>query len=227
MTIPTFDFTIRTKQDLIDAVARFGIVPLFKNHIQGFSVAEHVAPGAWFDSDEGVWEWKGPVIRETGCAYGKFFEKKAAFVSYDVFLDLANYRRNGYDFDSRFDEGLARRSDRELYDLVERNGPILSKRLKGLGYYGKDGRKDFDACMLRLQEQCYVVTSDFVYELDRRGNPYGWGVAEYATAEQHLGPEFRKQVYRREPEESYQRLIERLKALNPYADEKALKRFLK
>lgn len=225
--IPEFKFTVRTKKDLIDAVERFGIVPLFQNHVQGFSVAEHVAPSAWFAGEEGVWEWKGPVIRETGCAYGKFFEKKAAFVSREVFLDLANYRRNGYDFDSRFDEGLARRADRELYSLVEEHGPILSKRLKGMGYYGKDGRKDFDPCMLRLQEQCYVVISDFVYELDKHGKPYGWGVAEYATAERQQGQEFRKQVYRCDPAESYARLLERLKALNPNTEEKTLKRFLK
>ena len=225
--IPEFRFTIRTKQDLVDAVERFGIVPLFQNHVQGFSVSEHVAPSAWFAGEEGVWEWKGPVIRETGCAYGKFFEKKAAFVSREVFLDLANYRRNGYDFDSRFDEGLARRAARELYSLVEEHGPVLSRRLKGLGYYGKDGRKDFDPCMLRLQEQCYVVISDFVYELDKHGKPYGWGVAEYATAERQQGPEFRRQVYRCDPAESYARLLSRLKALNPNTEEKTLKRFLK
>ena len=39
-----FDFTIRTKQDLIDAVRTFGIVPLFENSVPGFSVEEHVSP---------------------------------------------------------------------------------------------------------------------------------------------------------------------------------------
>ena len=149
-----FDFTVRTKQDLIDAVQTYGIVPLFRNSIQGFSVAEHAAPEVWFsDENEGVWEWKGPVIRETGCAYGKFFAKKAAFVSAEWFPDLANYRRDGYDFDARFDEGLTRHSDHFLFDLVDTNAPILSTRLKGIGYYGKDGRKDFDPSMNRLQEQ--------------------------------------------------------------------------
>ena len=81
--------------------------------------------------------------------------------------------------------------------------------------------------MLRLQEQCYVVISDFVYELDKHGKPYGWGVAEYATAERQQGPDFRQQVYRCAPEESRARLLERLKLLNPNADEKALRRFLK
>ncbi|MBQ4245228.1 MAG: hypothetical protein II702_09965, partial [Clostridia bacterium] len=94
-----FDFLIETKQDLIDAVNDYGFVPLFRNSVPGFSVEEHVSRRAWFSSEEGVWEWKGPVIRETGCAYGKFFENKAVFVSRECFPDLANYRRDGYDFD--------------------------------------------------------------------------------------------------------------------------------
>ena len=47
-----FDFLIRTKADLVEAVGRFGIVPLFQNSIPGFSVEEHVAPEAWFSSEE-------------------------------------------------------------------------------------------------------------------------------------------------------------------------------
>ena len=74
-------------QDLAAAVERFGIVPLFENSIRGFSVEEHVDPRCWFSgTEDGVWEWKGPVIRASGCAYGKLFEKKAAFVSREVFL---------------------------------------------------------------------------------------------------------------------------------------------
>ena len=66
-----FDFTVRTEQDLIDAVRTFGVVPLFANSFPGFSVEEHVSPEVWFsDENEGAWEWKGPVIRESGCAYG-------------------------------------------------------------------------------------------------------------------------------------------------------------
>ena len=119
-----FDFTIRTKQDLMDAVESFGFVPLFRNSIPGFSVEEHVAPEAWFSEEDGVWEWKGPVIRELGCAYGKLFERKAAFVSRAWFPELANYRRDGYDFDARFDDGLASYPDRTLFDLVNENAPL-------------------------------------------------------------------------------------------------------
>ena len=65
-----FDFHIKTKSDLKRAIRKYGFVPLFSNAIPGFSVEEHVAASARFSGEEGVWEWKGPVIKETlrlGC----------------------------------------------------------------------------------------------------------------------------------------------------------------
>lgn len=221
-----FDFLIRTKQDLCDAVERFGIVPLFRNSIPGFSVEEHVAPEAWFSVEEGVWEWKGPVIRETGCAYGKFFEKKAAFVSRSVFPDLANLRRDGYDFDARFDDGLASFADQYLFDLIDTHAPVLTGTLREVGNYKKGGKKGFETVLGRLMHQCYVLIDDFVYLRDRSGKPYGWGIAQYSTPERWLGEAFTSAVYRREPTESGARITERLKALTG-ADEPAIRRFLK
>jgi len=224
-----FDFYVRTKKDLKDAVEEFGFVPLFANSIPGFSVEEHVDPQAWYTGDSAwkVWEWKGPVIRELGCAYGKFFEGKAVFVSRKWFPDFANYRRDGYDFDARYDEGLAQYRDKELYDLLEQNGPILSKRLKTLGNYRKDGKKGFDTVITRLQAQCYVLISDFVYARDRFGVPYGWGSAEYATPEVFFGEEFNRIVYERSPEESGRRVLEQLRILLPEEDEKAVRKLLR
>ncbi len=225
--MPAFDFMIRTRADLADAVRRFGIVPLFENEIPGFSVEEHVAPRAWFTSEPGVWEWKGPVIRETGCAYGKFFANKAAFVSREWFPDLANWRRDGYDFDARFDDELASFRDKELYDLLDARAPVLSKQLKADGNYRKGGKKGFETIITRLQAQCYVLISDFVYETDRAGHTYGWGVAEYSTPEKWMGADFTSRVYQREPEESFRCLLAHLRELLPGTEEEKLRRILK
>lgn len=224
--MPPFNFHIKTKSDLIRAVQEFGFVPLFVNSIPGFSVEEHVSARAWFGSEEGVWEWKGPIIRETGCAYGKFFEHKAVFISREWFPDFANYRRDGYDFDARFDDELASYKDKYLFDLVNARAPILSKTLKEAGDYRKGGRVGFDTVMNRLQAECYVLIDDFVYERDRFGRPYGWGIAEYSTPEKWMGEAFRNEVYRREPEESFQRILEHLKTILPKADEKSLRKLL-
>ena len=230
-----YDFRVRTKQDLIDAVQEYGIVPYFSTSVPGFSLEEHCSPSVLFsDSGDDTWAWKGPVIQATGCAYGKFFEKKAAYVSREIFLDLANYRRDGYDFDSRYDDGLARFQDKQLYDLIDASAPVLSKVLRetgGYAYSGRwqktEGKKGFDTSVTRLQEQCYVIISDFVYTLDKNGNRRGWGVAEYSTPEKTMGEFFTDNVYRRTPEESYERLLEHLKKLFPRVQEKDLKKFLK
>ena len=228
-----YDFWVRTKQDLEDAIGEYGIVPYFRCSIPGFSLEEHCPPRVLFsDGEEDTWAWKGPVIRETGCAYGKFFEKKAAYVSRELFPDLANYRRDGYDFDARYDDGLARFQDKQLFDLLEERAPVLSKELRlagGYAYSGRnaEGRKGFDASIVRLQEQCYVIISDFVYTLDKQGRPRGWGVAEYTTPERFWGERFRERVYAREPEESRARLLEHLARLFPQAGEAALTRFLR
>ena len=223
------EMIIKTKRDLTDAVQAWGILPLFRNRIPGFSVEEHAAPSAWFGSEEGVWEWKGPVIRESGCAYGKFFGNKAAFVSAELFPDLANLRRDGYDFDARYDDGLASAGDLYLYNLVNDNAPVLTGTLKEIGNFKKSaegGKTGFETRMTRLERQCYVIIRDFVYARDRKGNPYGWGIAEYTTPEKEFGAAFTGSVYRREPAESGERLAKHLCRLLPDVPEKELNRFL-
>ena len=225
-----FDFTVTSKEDLKNAVQKYGFLPLFANSVPGFSIEEHVIPEVWYSAgsdDWPVWEWKGPVIRECGCAYGKFFEKKAVFISREWFPDFANWRRDGYDFDARWDDGLASYRDKDLYELLAANAPIVSTVLKERGDYGKGGRKGFETLITRLQAQGYVLISDFVYPKNKQGEPYGWGLAQYSTPERFFGPSFRETVYSRTPEGSFARILQHLKTILPQADEARLRKLLK
>ncbi len=225
------DFEIGSMEELTDLIEEVGFVPFFTNEIEGFSIEEHIGAGCWYhDGDNGfwpAWEWKGPVIRSAKCAYGKFLRNKAMYVSAKWFPDLANFRRDGYDFDARYDDGLASFHDKELYELLVRNAPVMSKQLKKTGGYGKDGRKGFDTMMTRLQKQCYVITSDFTYATDRFGNEYGWGVAEYTTPELFFGDAFTGKVYRKSPEESYDAVVKQLQKILPDAKEEQIRKILK
>ena len=220
---------IRTKKNLTDAIEKFGFVPFFTNSVDGFSIEEHVSQYLWWNGADGwkVWEWKGPIIKELKCAYGKFFDKKAVFISKDWFYDFANYRRDGYDFDARFDDGLASYREKELYDLIKENEPITSKKLKEIGNYKKGGKVGFETLITKLQEKCYIITSDFVYLRDKNGNPYGWGVAEYSTPEKFFGKTFASKAYKRSPEKSYERIFNYLQDILPDVDEGDIKRLLK
>lgn len=224
-----FKINIKSKKNLTDAITKYGFVPFFVNSIDGFSIEENVDDNLWWNGADGwkVWEWKGPIIKELKCAYGKFFDKKAVFISKDWFLDFANYRRNGYDFDARYDDGLVSYRENELYNLIKENEPITSKKLKEIGNYKKGGKVGFETLITKLQEKCYIITSDFVYLRDKYGNPYGWGVAEYSTPERFFGKTFASKVYKRTPEKSYERLFNHLSEMLPGADEDEIEKILR
>ena len=199
--------------------SELGFLPFFKNEIPGFSIEEHVAPRAWFSSEEGLWEWKGPVIRETGCAYGKFFEKKAVFVSAEWFPDLANWRRDGYDWEGWVDDGLAPYKDRLLMEYLEKHPYIMSKVAKRECGFSKG----YDTVLTRLQMQTYIVSADFQYSITKDGKPYGWGNAVIELADRWLGPVSLK----RKPQESFEKMVEHLMKVMPGTDEAVLRKELK
>ena len=84
-----------------------------------------------------------------------------------------------------------------------------------------------DTILNRLMSECYVLTSDFVYQMNRHGVPYGWGIAQYATPETFFGDAFSDTVYKRSPEESRQRLTRHLQELFPKTEETVIARFLR
>ena len=211
---------LRTAEDLIAAVEEYGFLPLFRDRIPGLSVEEFCPPELWFAEDaDGPWEWKGPAARSGRCLYGKVFRKKAGFISRDWVPDFLNYRRDGYDFDARWDDGLASWKDKELWETVAERGPILSKRLKTLRNYRKGGNTGFETAITRLQTRGYVCVSDFVYQQDKFGRPSGWGVAQYATPEALFGADFATSAYCRTPEESLRRMLRHLRSILPETSE--------
>lgn len=214
---------ITSYKELEQFVVQVGFLPFFKNDIHGFSVEEYTPPKLWFsDETDGPWEWKGPVVRGGKCAYGKLFRGKAGFVSLEWFPDFANYRRDGYDFDARCDDGLVFYKDQHLYEAVDKSGSILTPALKNTCNYRKGGNKGFETVITRLQMQTYITIADFEYRTDKNGKQYGWGVARYATPEFLLGAEVIQTAYSRSPKESKERILVYLRKLLPKADEEQL-----
>ena len=102
-------------------------------------------------------------------------------------------------------------------EILTDRGELRSRELKSLSCLSEESRKRFDQSLSFLQMQGYITTADFVYETDRLGRPYGWGLARYATPEHFFGAAFTEKVYEREPEESRERLQAHLTKLLPQA----------
>lgn len=73
---------IHSCPELIDFIQQVGFLPLLESGIQGYCAESLMAEECRFvQFDDGSWEWplwqwKGDVIRESGCVYGKFFAGK-------------------------------------------------------------------------------------------------------------------------------------------------------
>ncbi|MGN0838575.1 MAG: hypothetical protein ACI4NN_05785 [Pyramidobacter sp.] len=214
---------IRSAEDIEKLVQYYGFLPFFRNSIPGFSVEEHTPAECWFvDGVEGPWEWKGPAARSGRCVYGKFYGGRAGFVSLEMFPDFLNYRRDGYDFDARYDEGLARNDDKYVYDTVVQRGSALTGELKKICGFRKGGRKGFDGIITRLQMKTYLIISDFVYHIDKKGIPSGWGTACYTTPEKKFGADFTLRAYKNEPQKSKKKMLEFLAGRLPSAPAKEI-----
>ena len=217
-----------TPEAVSSLVQKWGFLPFFRNAVTGFSIEEHTPPDLWFGDADGPWEWKGPVIRMGDCVYGKFFAGKAGYISREWLPDFLNYRRDGFDFDSRYECGKASYKDLNIYDTVSRYGTLLSKKLKSLcGFTKAGGEKGFEGAATRLQMQGYICISDFEYMIDKHGRQYGWGVARYSTPEVLFGYDFTSSAYSRDPLESRDRIISHIRSLFPDASDASILKLMK
>ncbi len=218
---------LQSAEEIAALVEKIGFLPFFRGEIAGFSVEECTPPRLWFSAEEdGPWEWKGPVIRLAHCAYGKFYRGKAMFVSREWFPDFANFRRDGYDYDARMDEGIARRRDTYLMEELMREPSLLGKDLKARVCFTEERKKGYEGSLTRLQMMCYITTAGFEYARDKHGKEYGWGLARYAMPEAFFGEDFCRAAYKRPPQESYARMAAHLKEVLPHASDRQISRIL-
>ncbi len=219
---------IHSAAELETLLQEIGFLPFFSCSVRNFSIEEFTPSRYWFvEGVDGPWEWRMELARRGVVAYGKLFSKKTGLVSREWYPDLANYRRDGYDFDARWDEGLAGYREKRIMDVLLSEGPTLSKDLKRLAGFGSDGLKGFDTAITNLQMQTYVTVHSFEYAQDKYGRPYGWGIARYAVTEDVLGEDVTRGAYDRSPAESKAKILQHLGLLCPEAFDKDLERLIR
>ena len=90
---------IKSAAALERLVEEAGFIPLFDGSIRGFSVYSLTDSSRWWTGDERTdpWQWRIELAARGDVAYGKLLEKKAAFVSRELYPLFANMRREGYE----------------------------------------------------------------------------------------------------------------------------------
>lgn len=139
-------------------------------------------------------------------AYGKFFNQKAGFISQAWFPHFANWRRDGYDFDSLWDEELASLRQKRIMGQFGNHRELFSFELKRLAGFDKGVEKNFEGTVAGLQMRGYLLIRDFRRRINKKGQAYGWHIAVYSTPEAVWGYEHIASAYSTSPAES-KRLI--------------------
>lgn len=229
MTFPE----IYSATGMMELIDKLGFLPLLDSGISGFSADAVVADdcgyvtfpeGGW---DWPMWKWKGQIVTEMPCMYGKFFNisaprktgryerGRAGYITKDWWADFCNYRRSKYprpDDDSI--EGA-------ILVTLQTTGSLITRELRAAcGFNGKGMRSKFDSYLTRLQMATYIVTEDFVYPVDKHNNEYGWGWSLLNTPEELYGKE--ACTCKRTPEESFQRIYDHLRSLLSHATDKQI-----
>ena len=224
---------LHTVEDAADLIRRIGFLPLFSNGIPGFSVEERTLASDWWTDDPArdPWAWRQILARRPDVLYGKFFDRRAGFVSAECFPMFVNYRRNGYDFDTLLDEGLAPHRARKLMRLFLTDGTpnsaaLFSHLLKAQAGFGPGGERNYEGVLTDLQMQTFLVIGDFRQRLNKRGQPYGWHLAVIQTPESKLGYEAVTAAYSEPPQRSWTAIQSRVKRFFPDAAEAELQKWL-
>ncbi len=220
---------VRSWEELIDLVDELGFLPLFRNEIDGFSAEEYVSDLFWWtgNPDQDPWVWRELIARSGKVAYGKFFGKKAGFISLEWLPHFANYRRDGYDFDARWDDGLANIRSKKIMDCLEDSDGLATLDLKRKAGFGKGGEKNFSGIVTDLQMQTYLVIRDFRRKVNKKGGEYGMPVSIYTTPEKLWSYELLSSAYHEKPEISRERIFQRVRENFREATEEQMKKVLK
>ena len=216
---------IYTCPQLMDYIEKVGMLPLLNMGIDGWSADDVVdeechytvlPDGGW---EWPLWEWKGSIIQETGCAYGKFFRQKAAFISKEWWPDFCNWRRSRYPYPE--EDSI----EDAILETLRCCGSMITRELrKACGFTGTKMRSKFDSYLTKLQMAGRIVTEDFVYPHDKHGKQYGWGWSLLTVPENLFGKEACN--IGRTPEESRRHLAEHLHEILPQASDKEIEKLI-
>lgn len=220
---------IKTSKELSELINKIGFLPLFKNVVTGFSVEELTAADSWWAGipEEDPWEWREVIAGEGEIAYGKLFCNRAGFVSREWYPYLASYRRDGYDFDSRYEDGLASYRSKKIMDVMElASEGMLSNDIKKAAGFGKTGEKGFEGTITALQMETYLTVRAFQRRCNKKHEEYGWPVAVYTISERLFGEEHVRSAYHLKAEEAKMKIVDQIKRFCSHADAKEIEKVI-
>ena len=218
----------RSAEDVVRRIHEVGFLPLFATAIPGFSVEEHTLAWDWWSDDpkHDPWAWRMSIAARDDIAYGKFFDRKAGFISMPWFPVFANYRRDGYDFEGLYEDGKMNGRAKKILDTLELNEDAIGLEMMSGELRKKSAiEKGFDNILIDLQMQSFLLISRFQRKRNKRGIEYGWHLPSFMTPETKWGYDAVNSVSEA-PDASWRWIAEQIRQFYPTAGEPEIRKVM-
>ena len=172
------------------------------------------------------WAWRQVLASNTRVAYGKFFDKKAGFVSREWFPVFANYRRDGYDYEGMYEDGRMNSRCKRILDALELNEDAVGLEMLSCDLRKKAAlEKGFEGALTDLQMHAFLLMNDFRQRRNRQGMAYGWHTATLMTPETKWGYDAVNSCGE-SPADSWERIRVQIRKYYPHAEEDRIRRVI-
>ena len=153
------------------------------------------------------------------------FFKTSGFTSKGWYPHFYAVRRNGETFEEAYKRGCISHTAKRIYDIV-RDGYVALHEIKARGGFGKNERSQFDRAMVELQMGMFITMTGRQQKKNKYGIEYGWNSTVFTTVE-NFWAERDFEIPVLDEEESYEKIRQQILRLNPMAEEKTIRKFIR
>ena len=185
-------------------------------------------PVKWHCGDPEVdpWEWRMRGLEErTDIVYSKVFFKTSGFITRDWYPYFYAVRRNGELFEEAYARGGISHMAKQIYEIVSA-GEVALHEIKAMGGFGKEDKAQFDKALVELQMGLFITMTGRQQKKNKYGMEYGWNSTVFTTVE-NFWAERDLTIPELDADESYEKSRQKILLLNPTAEEKTIRKFIK
>lgn len=134
------------------------------------------------------WPWRIRVAEEGKALYGHFYAGKLAFCSMDFLPVLLYTITPENDFAYRFERGEISPLQKAIVEVLQKEDSmrkdLLRKRV------GEENKALFERSLVSLEQDLILCISGQSKKVNKKGQPYGWPINEYALVEKRCKQSF-------------------------------------
>jgi hypothetical protein len=130
------------------------------------------------------WDWKQTLPGRKACYYAKVLRNRGLFVSWSWFPVLQAAFGDGRGYQQLYREGLLDREERQILDLLEQHGPMMTRDLRlAFGPRSKQNTRRVKSILAGLQRRFLVTAAG--------GDTEGWSHHRWDLVERWVRADLR------------------------------------